>query len=465
MSSPEPIPRDPRIRVWLTLIALSAGAAVVWSPSVPIMALVLSSLLAAMMVETSTGFLDLRFPTIPGVWFLSFQAMLVLPVVMRYSELGAARDRVALGLVVTQMATASAIWIVCGLLSYSRREASRYVRAPMTPYPAPEGLTRLCTFAAIATLLTVALYLIEVPAIPLLHLASGDADSLIRLREASFKLLNSRLLYLYALTRSYGLPYLAMVTMGLYLRYWRRRDLALWMFVLVQALFFAAATIARLPVAQLLLLLVLYSHLATRGSHWRRLGLGAVGVLAFPMIVVMAVSDVGFVVAIQSIVRRLFTAPADVLYWYFALFPEVHDFLGGHSIGKLAWVLGADPFNVPNYVAIQGLNTRIQTANANAAYPGGLYADFGFAGLFIGSLIVGLLLSTIQLTLTRGRKHIVNLATYCFSLYCAWLLQSTAVLVVLATHGWIPALVSPLLFYVVSVALASGGMRRIIRSA
>jgi hypothetical protein len=275
----------------------------------------------------------------------------------------------------------------------------------------------------------------------------GASRYLALLREESFKLLESRLIYLYSWLRGAILPYLIMVCLGLYLAYRSRFWLLSFLLSLVSGLAYASLSIAKWPVAAIVMMIALYLLLFRSG----RVSLPALLTLvclvfAFPAFVVLMVyagTGVGFSGALGLIFRRMFYVPAWVLYYYFEVFPEKVGYLHGASIDKLARLLGKPAFDTANYVFRYFAPEAIRTGLANAAFIGNLNADFGVAGVLLGSLLAGALVQSIQISLVRTRKTVLNLGLYVFLVYAFWLLNSTSLPVILLSNGVLILLVFP----------------------
>ena len=176
---------------------------------------------------------------------------------------------------------------------------------------------------------------------------------------------------------------------------------------------------------------------------------GSVLMVLFPLAVVLLVSagsGVSAGIALLALGRRLFYLPSEVVYWYFTLFPGSVGELHGRTIGKLAWLLGWQHFDAPNYVGLYGLGTWIESVNANGAFIGTLHADFGFAGVVAGGVVAGALMQWTQVRVVRGPRTMLALAAYAYLVFAFWLLHSTSLPIVLATNGVALVIAAPWLW-------------------
>jgi oligosaccharide repeat unit polymerase len=273
-------------------------------------------------------------------------------------------------------------------------------------------------------------YVAEAPVIPLFYLIRnpGAAAALVGLREESFKLLDSPLIYVYDVLRRVGFPFLICVALGWYLVSRQRRWLVLFLLTGGVGLVYAALTAAKMPVAVIVLTAALgwYLHIGGRIS-FRAVLIGFCAVFLFPVFVlVQSLSGLGIgadVIA-KGIFHRLFYVPAEILYYYFEVVPDVVPYLHGRTIGRINWLIGAAPeVNIANYVFQYMFPWRVDTGLAPAPFIGYLHADFGLVGVLVGGVLAGMVLEGLQVIVTRRPKTVVTLAGYAYLLWCGWKLN------------------------------------------
>jgi oligosaccharide repeat unit polymerase len=266
--------------------------------------------------------------------------------------------------------------------------------------------------------------------IPLLDLIRnpGAAAARVGLREESFKLLDSPLIYVYDVLRRVGFPFLICVALGWYLVSRRRRWLLLFLLTGGVGLVYAALTAAKMPVAVIVLTAALgwYLHIGGRVSL-RAVFLGFCAVFLFPVFVlVQSLSGLGIgadVIA-KGIFHRLFYVPAEILYYYFEVVPDVVPYLHGRTIGRINWLLGSEAeVNIANYVFRYMFPWRVDTGLAPAPFIGYLHADFGIVGVLVGGVLAGVILEGLQVIVTRRPKTVITLAGYAYLLWCGWKLN------------------------------------------
>lgn len=411
-------------------------------------------LASAWALHHEVGMLRLRRLTIPGVWYLTYLPMILAPSCFVYSNHPGPTRGLFITAVLSLLATVPVgVALVNRIARFHCQEVDRYLISPVREPSTPRRVAVACVIALTVALGLVGLYLREVKEVPIFHMMRhpGDYVTLILLREESLKLLASPLTPLFYMLRTFGFPVLILTTLGFW-SIWRRTGwLCLFGAALSGGLLYASFSIAKAPVAQIVLIVGLFLFLRS-GQHVPRRFLILGGILTivllliFPVAVVLALhhgGDVDLAAAILALGRRLFYLPAEVIYWYFTLFPGPEGYLHGRTIGDMAWLMGWEYFNAPNFVGRYGLNSWIASVNANGAFIGNLHADFGPVGVVVGGLAAGVLMQALQVWLVRRRKTVFNLATYAYFLYAFWLLHSTSLPIVLSSWGVLTLFVAP----------------------
>jgi hypothetical protein len=202
---------------------------------------------------------------------------------------------------------------------------------------------------------------------------------------------------------------------------------------------YGALTIAKMPVAVIVLVAAhtVYLHAGGRVSLRAAL-VGFAAVFLFPVLVlVQSLSGLGVSGGLiaRGIFHRLFYLPAEILYNYFEVVPDVVPYLEGRTIGRLRWVLGQPEFDIGNYVFRYMFPWRVDTGVAPAPFIGYLHADFGIVGVLAGGILGGMVLQTLQVVITRRPKTVVTLAAYAYLLWCGWKLNAESLTQSLLSGG------------------------------
>jgi oligosaccharide repeat unit polymerase len=284
----------------------------------------------------------------------------------------------------------------------------------------------------VVAILLVVQYLREVPTIPLWYLLKhpGSAAELVFLREDSFKLLDSPLVYFYDVLRRVGFPVLTAVSFGYYRLGRKRTWLLTFLAVTTLGVFFSSLSLAKMPVALIALVGCFYWYLQRGGRLSLRAIIGGVTlVLLFPIVVLMqlrASTEVSIDVILTAIAKRLFVLPAEILYAYFEIFPRTVGFLHGRTIGRVAWAMGEPLFDLSNYAFNYVFPTGVSSGSAPAAFIGFFYADFGLPGVLFGGFLAGVIMQLVHSYLIRRPKTVMGLAAYAFMYWAFWQINLAA---------------------------------------
>jgi len=390
----------------------------------------LAILLAGWMVHQAAGF-HLKRLTIPAIWLISYVTVAVIPGFFVAADKHTPYVTPFLVAVLSTLITVPAgMLLMRGLAGFSRGEVAAFFAAPVAARrPAPEQTGAFLVFLAVALALTAG-YLAEAPVIPLVYLIKnpGAAAALVGLREESFKLLDSPLAYVYDVLRRVGYPFLVCVAFGWYWVSRQRHWLVLFAATAGVGLVYAALTIAKMPVAVIVLTAALcwYLHIGGRISL-RAVALAFCAVFLFPVFVlVRSLSGLGVSpdMIARGIFHRLFYVPAEILYNYFEVVPDIVPYLHGRTIGRLNWILGTESeVNIANYVFRYMFPWRLDTGLSPAPFIGYLHADFGLVGVLVGGVLAGMILQALQVVVTRRPKSVATLAAYAYFLWCGWKLN------------------------------------------
>lgn len=394
------------------------------------------------LVRKTTRPFDPQRVTIASFWYLSYLGMIFLPAFFVYvDQEGPFRARFLFAVESVLVTVPLGWWLANSFFGSRRRETVAYFCGPIeTLNLSPRFAVRFWSFLAISILLMVG-YILEVPAIPLRYLlvSPGDYIELAILRDESLKLLDSPLMYAYYLTRSLLFPFLTMVSLGCYLQGREKKWLRIFLLTLLLGLLYASLSLAKAPVSIILLLLGVFAYLYAGGKVNRKLVTAfLVLVFLFPVVVIVSTSsdsDVGVRVALKVIGQRLFYMPAEIVYYYFEVFPGQVPYLHGRTISKFALLTAQEYFNSANYVGQYAFPQYLESVYANGAFIADLNADFGLYGVVVGGLLAGFTMQALHIYLIRGRKTVVNLACYAFLMIGFWFLNSVSLPVVLASNG------------------------------
>lgn len=427
---------------WLAYFMASTPVAIV-------SCLVLS--VSALLVKRSCYIFNIRRGTITAFWYITYLAMIFFPAFGVYSDQEGPYRARYLFAVESVLITVPLGWWLANLWSgFRRREIDQFFEASLEEIVTGRLLLRRWRVCLVICLALTGAYLAEVKAVPLFYLIRnpGEAFQAAILREESFKLLDSPLLYFYQLIRAVLFPVLILIALGYYLRFRQRLWLVMLIVASISGLFFASLTLAKAPVALIFLLIGVFLYLYRRGSLSRKtVAIVLVLVFAFPLFIVTFAFSSGSgeivtpLAAMAAIGSRLFSIPSEAVYYYFEYFPDQVNYLHGRSIDKLARIMGKPPFDTANAIGLYAFNAGVESITENAAFIGDLNADFGMWGVVLGGVLAGVVMQAVQILILRRRKTVVTLACFSFLIIAFWFLQSTSLPVVLASNGVILTLV------------------------
>lgn len=325
------------------------------------------------------------------------------------------------------------------LFRFEKQEIQHFFNKPFEHENYSGGFTGAFLIILAGAMIFVFLYIYEAQTIPLFYMIEnpGEFFHVTQLREASFKLLKTSFIYPYEWLRFPIFPFLIILSFGTYLNTRLKKWLILFLVTLIIGTFYCALSTAKGPVAGIFLILFIYYYLYRSGrvNLIRDLILFSGLIFIFPLIVLYLRSYGMETNIIKAILWRLFYVPAEVLYYYFEIFPDEIGYLHGLTIGKIAWFLGEKHFDSVNYVFQYMYPGKLETGHANAAFIGNLNADFGMIGVLFGGFLAGFLIQWINIYLIRRKKTILSIAVYSVLIMAFWKLSSTALPVVLLSHG------------------------------
>jgi len=399
------------------------------------------------LVRRSCYFFHLRRMTITGFWYFSYLAMIFFPAFVVYSDQeGPYRGPYLFAVESVLITVPLGWWLASACSGFRVEEIDLFFEQPVERVTADSRLLGRCwVLLGICFVLTVA-YMFDVETIPLFYLLRnpGAFMEAALLREEAFKLLNSPLTYFYYITRGLLYPLIILVALGSYLGSRQRKWLIAFLVAAGGGLFFAALSVAKSPVAVVVLLVGILLYLLKQGRMNRKaIAIILILVLLFPLGVIVygyAGDSIGLAVVMVGVGRRLFYLPAEIVYYYFEYFPDQVHYLHGRSIDKFAHAIGATPFDTTNAVGVYAYPRGLESVSANGAFIADLNADFGMWGVLMGGILAGVIMQSVQIFLLRRRKTVVTLACFSFLMVAFWFLQSTSLPVVLASDGVILSL-------------------------
>ena len=245
-------------------------------------------------------------------------------------------------------------------------------------------------------LLIVGNYLLKVNEIPLFELIKnpGEFARLALLREQALKTLGISSIekYLFIWVRSLFIPFGIVGSLFLADNIKKRKYWILFSLFFVMGLFINSITLEKSPIATIFFILTIYYYIKKNEFRFKNIFIYLIIIISFPFLISYFLhfgkEDAGWIV-FNSLVYRIFIIPSEVLFQYFNIFPNSHDFLYGRSTQIFSWLHHDGTFPLANYVARIWWNDPTTSGLCNANYIGSFWADFGYLGVFISTFFIG----------------------------------------------------------------------------
>jgi oligosaccharide repeat unit polymerase len=398
------------------------------------------------LMHKSVGLFAFRQVTIPSFAYLVYFLAIFLPALRIYEDgIEPYRWRFLFSVASALITIPLGILFVSWILGFEKKEIASHFESPLVAEPFDGATTRafliFLSFACGVALLHAS----QVETMPILYLIRnpGDLWQAALMREDSFKLLNSQFTYLFYVVRGTLFPFLVLLSFGHFLQEKKLMRFLLFAGTLAAAVAYAVMTIEKAPVAILILLLFLFYYVFKRGHLQKRLLLlGLILFVSFPAAIIALIYHGRDTAALGSVLTqiwdRIFRTPAEVLYSYFEVFPDIIPYQHGASIGRLSAIMGWNTIDIPNAVGHYMLGNGadvLASVSANACFLGNWNADFGLTGVLVGGLLAGASLQTTQIIVMRRRKTVSNLAIYSFLMVAFGFLVSVPLPFVLLSGG------------------------------
>jgi len=413
-----------------------------------VVASIVTVVVSGRLMHGSVRLFDVERPTIASVWFACFVLMCWIPSLFIFLEItpegysypiyvGPHLFRFLFSTTGVLVGVAFGVWIANWMLKFEAADLAEYFNQRNCEAGV---ISRPYLWLLIGALGMTLLYFYEVKEWPLVAMIRdpGNFAYLALLREESFVGLDSHFIYAYSVLREALYPFLIAFALAKYLSTKQTKWLTLFLISLAAAVLFASVSIARGPVATILLVVSACWYLCRRGRVSRKqIAIVLIAILAFPIFVSVFSSsgDATLLDAARIVFIRVFYSPAYVAYVYFETIPKEIPLQHGATIGKLAWLSGEKHFDASRYVLFTIYPNTLETGSAGGAFFADFYANFGIPGVVGGAVLTGMVMQGIQIFLIRQRKTAASLAAYAFMFYAFFMTTSRSLPTVLLSTG------------------------------
>jgi len=422
-------------------------------------------IISLLWVHSLVGVLDIRRLTITSIFYLAYMAILYVPSIFVGQYMSEpARFRYATAVMSVLITFPLGVTLLNLLTGFHAKEVRKFYEKEIL-LPSLSIHFKVTYFlVALSAFIIAGFYVLELPRIPLLDMISTPGNRLeLALARAEVTKLTTFSLpaHLYALLRNTIFPFLSLTAFGVYYLYKRKMWLLIFAVVTVAGVCYMTLAIQRKDVFLLTAMLFLLYYMFRGGEvKLRFFGVATLGVVAIPYVLTLLRGTRAYLSGVERLwgvldallIHRLFVVPADVLSSYFEIFPEVYPHLYGRSSGFLSAVMGWDFFPVARYVA-QYRGASSATTNANAAFIGFAYADFGWFWIVLAGILVGCLLQALNVWIIRRRKTLTSYILLVMVAVSSLSFLTTALPTVLLSKGLMVGILLVVAFKIVQTFL------------
>ena len=129
----------------------------------------------------------------------------------------------------------------------------------------------------------------------------------------------------------------------------------------------------------------------------------------------MGINQGSFLAILSSIGKRLFFSQTGALYYYFSLFPSLHDFLYGSSLPNPAGLFQFEHFPLTKWIFANGINRSWEiVGTAPSAFIGEIYANFGYPIMVLSILMFSMLIQFVQIKFITKPRTLLLTAYYVY---------------------------------------------------
>jgi hypothetical protein len=255
---------------------------------------------ALWLIEMLVGVTDVRRQTVTSIWFLTYLPMIFWPAFLVYEDFpGPYRNAYLFAVASALITVPVGVALIRRRLSSSRAEAAWWLAKQLDEVRPSRAMFVICVLISITIAGSIFVYFAGIQDIPVLYALRYPGCDLVlgQLREETFKLLDPRwnavtstlLFYVYLPLRTIVDPFIVAALFGFWFVSRERRWLGLFVSVFAIAGFYAASSLARAPLAALVLRMLLVFYVLRAGVlSSRAVAVWTLAILAFPVLVTAA---------------------------------------------------------------------------------------------------------------------------------------------------------------------------------
>jgi oligosaccharide repeat unit polymerase len=372
---------------------------------------------------------DIRTLRAPGIFVYSYMLIILLPLpFVAVNFPGKAQPVFIFATCLGFLSTLGGIVFVQLLAPISRRQTLAWMSKEAFNPPIMMWLSIALLVVCLAIF---ALYVHQIGDLPILQAIRGNSNTmdLVNARESALKLIPGRIRYVYSTLRNMLFPYVTLLLFvnALIRRNWTTRVVFIVAFCCNMLL--AVATLEK-SLAGANLIMLAFAWLITRGKKLSIRYILLLGIFAFvfPVFALYAIYQFNIDLSrvLNAIVNRIFVLPAEVLYHYYAFFPDRHEFLLGRTLPYVSKLFPGGAFPITNTIYLfMYPSSEVGSGGANVAYIGGLWADFSWFGVIAGGFIAGAVIQGLQVLIVRLPKSAPSVVLQATLAY--WVVMLTSI--------------------------------------
>jgi len=402
--------------------------------------------------ERQTGLLDFRHITVLGMFVLTYSLNLIGGVTVfiqnRHLDFVILSQYLAM-LFLGYIGFCAGAVISAKWMHFRKKETKAFLCHEQLKHVRTDGLLFAIFLLLGAAGVMLLLYIRIVSVFPLGYLFSGEVEGALlkTIRAQGYKGLPQYVTHPMNFFRMTVFPYLLVVCFLLVRVYSAKKWRKMFWLVLCGGIIFNGYSTALYPVA-LLFAVVLLAGWATRSAHKSDFVLLAIGGLAVPIawaLLVVPWKGLWEIAAFELsrlFLRYTYDIPK-LLLSYVEIYIDSSARLLGSAHRPFAIILGLEPINVANEVFVALYPEAFELGYASVPFIGYLYADFGLAGVTLGAVFLGGVLTLAHIIVVRRQPNVSNFALYVMVVWAGYAVPAASITTGLTSKGFLTAFLLP----------------------
>lgn len=251
---------------------------------------------------------------------------------------------------------------------------------------------------------------------------------------------NSPFIYVFSL---YSLIVLPILTLIVLYKYFHKKNLFNTLFLImtiITGIIMRLNSANKLPIVIYIVMILFGWHMfkmnissrVRKNNTFFYITLITVGLILFLILYIIQFGD-SFDIVVYSMMSRIFFTPVDCLNDFLIYYPDHFGFQWGKGIQFISLLLGNEDYEAPHILIYQMKYTTWGTSNA--IWSADMWANFGYMGVFLGSLLVGILLKLLDNYFQKNKITTLDIALYSYLITASSYIVTTSIFTVLWSFG------------------------------